>query len=214
MEQVEERKTATLRERLKESAVEQMLDAAQEVMFQKGYDGATMQDIAAAAGCAAGTFYLHFKNKESLFTAIVGRHARGMFGMAHQSVQGTDNPLEKLRLGIEAHLLYMRQHKEFFRLLFQVNPFRRMECRIEGEARELHAQYQAAELSFVRQAQRQGLIRRDIPAEVLHGFMESACLNLVDDYLKPDSKMSVDELFRTIWGLLTGGLKGSVKDGK
>lgn len=214
MEQAEERKTVTLRERLKESAVEQMLDAAQEVMFEKGYDGATMKEIAAVAGCAAGTFYLHFKNKESLFTAIVTRHARGMFGLARESVEGTDDPLEKLRLGIQAHLLYMKKHKEFFRLLFQVNPFRRMERRIEGEARELHAQHQAAELSFVRQAQQRGLIRGDIPAEVLQGFMESACLNLVDDYLQPDSKTSVDELFRTIWGLLLGGLKGSVKDGK
>ena len=214
MEQVEERKIVTLRERLKESAVEQMIDAAQQVMFLKGYEAATMQDIAATAGCAAGTFYLHFKNKESLFNAIMVRHVRAMFAMVRQSVQTTDDPLEKVRRGIEAHLLYMKKHKDFFRLFFEVNPFRRMERRIEGEARELHAEYQAAELSFLRQAQQRGQIRHDIPADVLQGFLDSACLNLVDDYLQPDSKMSVDELFRTIWGLLLGGLKGSVKDAK
>lgn len=214
MEQVEERRTATLRERLKESAVEQMLDAAQGVMFQKGYDGATMQDIAAAAGCAAGTFYLHFKNKESLFHAILVRHARAMFAEVGQSTLATEDPLEKVRQGIEAHLLYLKKHKAFFRLFFEVNPFRRMERRIEGEARQLHGEYQAAELSFLRQAQQRGQIRRDIPAEVLQNFLDSACLNLVDDYLQPGSKTSMEELMDTIWGLLMGGMKGSVKHGK
>ena len=214
MEQVEERKIATMRERLKESAVEQMIDAAQQVMFQKGYEAATMQDIAATAGCAAGTFYLHFKNKESLFHAILVRHARTMFAMVRQSVEATDEPLEKVRQGIEIHLLYMKKHKDFFRLFFQVNPFRRLERRLEGEAHDLHVAYQAAELSFLRQAQQRGQIRHDIPAEVLQGFLESACVNLVDDYLQPDSRMSVEELINTIWGLLLGGLKGSVNDAK
>lgn len=214
MEQVEERKIATMRERLKESAVEQMIDAAQQVMFQKGYEAATMQDIAATAGCAAGTFYLHFKNKESLFNAILVRHGRAMFAKVRQSIQATDDPLEKVRRGFDGQLLYVTKHKEFFRLFFQVNPFRRMERRIEGEARELHAQYQVAELSFLRQAQQRRQIRQDIPAEVLQGFLESACLNLIDDYLQPDSRMSMDDLIENMWGLILGGLKGSVKDAK
>lgn len=138
MQQAEQQKPATLRERLKESAVEQMLQAAEQVMCAKGYEGATMQDIASAAGCAAGTLYLHFKNKEAIFTAIVVTHARAMFAMVFQNVRAVDNPLEKVRQGIETHLLYMKKHKEFFRLLFEVNPFRRIERRIEGEARELH----------------------------------------------------------------------------
>ena len=214
MEQVEERKIATMRERLKESVVQQMIDAAQLVMFQKGYESATMQDIATAAGCAAGTFYLHFKNKESLFNAILVRHGRAMFSLVRQNVLTTDDPLEKVRRGIEAQLLYIKKHKDFFRLFFEVNPFRRMERRIQGEARELHAQYQAAELSFLRKAQQRGQIRHDIPAEVLQGFLESACLNLMDDYLQPESPMNLEELINTFWGLLLGGLKGSVNDAK
>ena len=214
MEQVEERKIATMRERLKESAVEQMIDAAQRVMFQKGYESATMHDIAAAAGCAAGTFYLHFKNKESLFNAILVRHARAVFAMIRQSALTTDDPLEKVRRGIEAQLLYIKKHKDFFRLFVEVNPFRRLEGRIEGEAHELHSEQQVAELSFLRQAQQRGQIRHDIPAEVLQGFLKSTYMNLVDEYLQPESTISLENLIETSWGLILGGLKGSLKDAK
>jgi AcrR family transcriptional regulator len=47
-----------------------VLDAAREVFYEQGYDKARMSDIAARAGVAVGSIYLHFKTKGDLAVAL------------------------------------------------------------------------------------------------------------------------------------------------
>ncbi len=48
-----------------------ILAAAQKVMLEKGYNGATMDDIAAEAGLTKPTVYQYFKTKDELFVQLV-----------------------------------------------------------------------------------------------------------------------------------------------
>jgi AcrR family transcriptional regulator len=61
----------TRKEKLTGERQKQILDAAIEVFTRKGYEAATMPDIAQAAGVAAGTIYLYFPNKRELFVASI-----------------------------------------------------------------------------------------------------------------------------------------------
>ena len=47
-----------------------LLEAAESVFAEKGYDGAKISDIAAEAGCSVGAVYFRFKDKDALFFAI------------------------------------------------------------------------------------------------------------------------------------------------
>lgn len=49
----------------------QIVDGAREVFLARGFDGASMGDIAKAAGVSKGTLYVYFKDKDELFAAIV-----------------------------------------------------------------------------------------------------------------------------------------------
>src|SRR5262249_5493278 len=49
----------------------EILDAALDAFLSKGYDRATMDDIAAVAGVSKQTIYKHFVDKDSLFAEIV-----------------------------------------------------------------------------------------------------------------------------------------------
>ncbi len=51
----------------------QIIDAAEEVFTQKGFDQARMDDIAEETGLSKGTLYLYFKSKDDLITAILDR---------------------------------------------------------------------------------------------------------------------------------------------
>ena len=61
----------------------QIVDGAREIFLARGFDAASMSDIAKAAGVSKGTLYVYFKNKEELFAAIVQQecctHAEGSF---------------------------------------------------------------------------------------------------------------------------------------
>ncbi|HDH97275.1 MAG TPA: TetR/AcrR family transcriptional regulator [Proteobacteria bacterium] len=50
---------------------ERLLEAAKKVFAEKGYHAAGVSDIIEAAGVARGTFYLYFKSKRDVFTALV-----------------------------------------------------------------------------------------------------------------------------------------------
>ena len=49
----------------------QILEGARRVFLSLGFDGASMNDIARAAGVSKGTIYFHFDSKESLFEALI-----------------------------------------------------------------------------------------------------------------------------------------------
>lgn len=51
----------------------QILDGAHAVFAAQGFDAASMNEIAAAAGVSKGTLYVYFADKEHLFVALIER---------------------------------------------------------------------------------------------------------------------------------------------
>lgn len=49
----------------------QILTGARQVFLERGFDAASMGDIARAAGVSKGTLYVYFQDKEDLFAALV-----------------------------------------------------------------------------------------------------------------------------------------------
>jgi AcrR family transcriptional regulator len=58
------------KEREKERRRQQIIVAAKRVFSQKGFNKATMEDIAKEAELSPGTLYLYFKNKEELYASL------------------------------------------------------------------------------------------------------------------------------------------------
>ncbi len=61
---------AKVSDRYLEERREEILGAAKDVFVRKGYDAATIQDIAAEADVAAGSIYRYFDNKADLIAAV------------------------------------------------------------------------------------------------------------------------------------------------
>jgi AcrR family transcriptional regulator len=49
----------------------QIMEGARQVFLSAGFDGASMNDVARAAGVSKGTLYAYFDSKEDLFEAII-----------------------------------------------------------------------------------------------------------------------------------------------
>src|SRR6266852_9344665 len=63
----------TLKERQRQEREALILQAAEEVLMEKGYHETSIDEIAARVGIAKGTVYLHFPSKEDLVIAIFER---------------------------------------------------------------------------------------------------------------------------------------------
>ena len=56
-----------------------LLDAALAVFAEKGFNGARIEDVCAAAGYTRGAFYSNVATKEELFFALCDDHAARCF---------------------------------------------------------------------------------------------------------------------------------------
>jgi AcrR family transcriptional regulator len=61
---------------------EHLISAAARVFSEKGYEGASLREICAAAGILPGSLYYHFRSKEDLFVTV---HSEG-FGQLSEGV--------------------------------------------------------------------------------------------------------------------------------
>ena len=86
------------RERRREQTRTALLDAATEIFAKRGFAGASLDEIADAAGYTRGAIAFNFGTKEDLFLAVVERHNDALTE-AYAKVlagQGRDTPLEDI----------------------------------------------------------------------------------------------------------------------
>ncbi|MDR0268046.1 TetR/AcrR family transcriptional regulator [Paenibacillus sp.] len=62
----------------------EILDAADELFGQKGFDGTSTNDILEKVGIARGTLYHHFKSKEDIMDALIERYSVRLLGAAQE----------------------------------------------------------------------------------------------------------------------------------
>lgn len=83
-----------------------LLAAAEEELARRGYHGATLDGIAAAAGFTKGAVYAHFRNKEELFLELLAagleRNGRGSAALLEQLGHDPARLDEELRRWFEA----------------------------------------------------------------------------------------------------------------
>lgn len=91
------------KERERERRRQQIIVAAKHVFSQKGFNKATMEDIADEAELSPGTLYLYFKNKEELYASLslrILQYLQIRVGDVHR--EAGPGPNEKLDALIEA----------------------------------------------------------------------------------------------------------------
>ncbi len=91
------------KEREKERRRQQIIVAAKRVFSDKGFNKATMEDIAKEAELSPGTLYLYFKNKEELYASLSLRILQYLhIRVTHVNKDRTLAPEKKLRALMDA----------------------------------------------------------------------------------------------------------------
>ncbi|MDQ4072087.1 MAG: TetR family transcriptional regulator, partial [Actinomycetota bacterium] len=98
---------------------EAILRAAEVLFAERGYDGASMQDIASAAGVSRGMPGYAFGPKRELYEAVLTRAFAEPRALASQLMAslGADDPEAALRAAIEGYIDFLAQHPTYLRLL-------------------------------------------------------------------------------------------------
>ncbi len=98
---------------------EQILETAVQLFAEHGYTDTDTQLLAEKLGVGKGTIYRYFPSKRELFLAAADRVMRLMRQCVDASIEGIDEPLDRIAVAIRAFLTFFAEHPEYVELLMQ-----------------------------------------------------------------------------------------------
>ena len=98
---------------------EVILVAAEETFARSGYHGASLDDIAQAAGVSKALIYEHFESKRELHGSLLDAQAAEIFRRLEAAAARGETGEERLRNGIDAFLRFVEERRDAWRMLFR-----------------------------------------------------------------------------------------------
>ncbi len=94
-----------------------ILKCAKKIFARKGYDSATMDEIALCARSNKALIYYYFKSKDNLFSAVLLSAIDEIYDYIDGKVDDTSEPEEALKVYIEAFFIQANKDDTFIRIL-------------------------------------------------------------------------------------------------
>ena len=100
---------------------EQLIEIGRGLFAERGFDGASIEEVASRAGVSKPVVYEHFGGKEGLYAVVVDREVRRLLGMMQEALTA-GTPRMLLEQAAFALLDYIEQAPDGFRILVRDNP--------------------------------------------------------------------------------------------
>ncbi|MFO7896872.1 MAG: TetR/AcrR family transcriptional regulator [Candidatus Cloacimonadales bacterium] len=103
--------------REKEQRRKDIVDAAETIFFEKGFEIATMQDIADRCELSKGTLYLYFTNKNELCLAIYARSLDLLYNIFRSNLEANQTAPKQILLLTEQFLDFIQTYPAHYRAM-------------------------------------------------------------------------------------------------
>ncbi len=100
--------TVHRRKRERNQRIAQIKEAALSVFSEKGYEAATMDEIAERAELSKGILYYYFPSKRELYRSLVLDFTSRFYGEAYQKVKDEEDFREAIYALLDFHIQYFR----------------------------------------------------------------------------------------------------------
>jgi AcrR family transcriptional regulator len=96
-----------------------VLDAAESIFAEHGYEAAKVQSIASAAGVSLATLYAAFPTKWDVYRAVHARRLDDMLVAIRALDVDAERPLDQMLGGIDAYVEFHMRHPDYLRMHLQ-----------------------------------------------------------------------------------------------
>src|SRR5437660_8899606 len=100
---------------------EQLIIIGRQLFAERGFDAASVEEVAARAKVSKPVVYEHFGGKEGLYAVVVDREVRRLLERITVSLSG-DHPRVLLEQAASALLAYIESETDGFRILVRDSP--------------------------------------------------------------------------------------------
>jgi len=162
-----------------------IVEAARSVFAGRGFQGASLDDIARAADVAKGTLYLYFSNKEELFYATFQSFQFDMVRLCESSIEREDSAGDKLRACLAVSVDTLCDNIELYPLTLEVwaaassGPARE---RFAAAMKDLYARFRATTAELIETGKESGEFAADVDSEAVAAWLVGGLDGLMLQY--------------------------------
>lgn len=187
---------------------EEIVRAAAQLFFEKGYDVTSIKDIADAAGLLKGSLYYYVDSKEDFLFEIIKQSHEGARELLERVRMFEGDPLQRLAVLIAEHLRFHTSNLVnttiYFREFRVLSPERRRTIQADGD------RYLDFVGELLHDGQQKGLISDAVDVRVvaigLVGLLNSAWL-----WYQPGGSRSSSELAGEFARIMLSGIASDTK---
>ena len=181
-----------------------ILDSAVRIFAQKGFELASVDDIAKQAGLAKGTLYYHFESKDDLLYALIERGIDKFTDILKSDLEAGTTPRNKLEIAIETQLAFFYEYEDFCRVL--LTEIWRFEIKWKKHIEQIQEKY----LILIKNIIEEGIISGDFSKDLNVESATTAVFSLISfaslDWAIFHPKKSQTEMLSTIKTIFFNGL--------
>jgi AcrR family transcriptional regulator len=180
-----------------------ILRQAAAVFCAKGFDRASIRDIARETGVSLAGLYYYFSSKEELLYKIQRHTFETMLASSRAALVGLDTAEERLRIFIRLHLQYFIEHPNEMKVLtHEVGPLEQTLRRELSALKKSYYQLCFDQVDALRQEHRLNGVNTRLAALSLFGMM-----NWIYQWYKPrfdpDARACAEQMTSTfLYGIL------------
>jgi AcrR family transcriptional regulator len=180
-----------------------VVDAAAELFSKQGYAATSIQDIADAVGLLGGSLYHYIDTKEDLLYAVIREAHQHTAALGHEAVNLDEDANAKLRLIVRRHLegagANLAKLRVFYNESGSLSPPRLQEIVADRDS------YEHSLRRVIKTGQDEGAFAPHLDP-VLTSIAILAVLNSVQQWYRPDSPRTLDEVIAAFTDLILRGV--------
>jgi len=182
---------------------EQLLEVAAKLFKQRGYAATSMRDLAAELGIEAASLYHHIKSKEEILETICFDLASKFSNVIAEVNDIYFNAEEKLRTAIKNHVLIITQNTNQSAVF--LHEWRNLSEPKLSEFKELRDAYEKGIRVILKDGMNEDVF--DNVDEKFASLTILSTVNWINEWFKPNGKMSTEEIAQNLSDFILGGLR-------
>jgi len=183
----------------RDARMAEIMAVTRRMLAERGYENVVTTEVAALCGISEGTIFRYFPTKRDLLINVAEQWFEEIISLPADDAHRA--PHERLRYEVGLALSIIRREPSLTRfVLMELRPdpgYRRMHIY------ELNRRFTSRILNAIRSAIAQGVMRDDVPAEVLRNMVFGCIEHQTWAFLRNEGDFSVeqaaDAITRVIW---------------
>lgn len=179
-----------------------ILRAARRLFSERGFRGASIDDVAREAGVSKGLVLYHFSSKDGLFTQVIGQVKEELFSRLQLALEGHSSAREKLVALIAGYLRLVKSQRKLWRIVLHEA------YSLGGTTRKLLVECRQASLGIISGLLEEGMVNGEFRS--LDSQLASLCLlGIISERVltgpAPSQETEVEQLASSIADILLNG---------